>query len=201
MEHAELIDLMTGWFVRRLPSYYGFGRDDLYQTCAVGLLDAQRLFNPTRGATFKTYATMRMRGTVQDALRHQDWATRGQRHRLDEIERAEHAASEPLGRAPDSQELADWLGLTVEQLDARRRTCTLEPYEDQMHGREPNVELQLELRRAVAVLPEQERVVIQRHFFEDDTLSEIGEDLGLSEGRICQVKTRALARLKKRLSA
>jgi RNA polymerase sigma factor for flagellar operon FliA len=192
--------------------------DDLIQVGMMGLLDAANSYDDTQGAQFETYAVQRIRGAMLDELRQNDWLPRSARKNLRRIETAMSALGQRLGRAPTEREVADELQVNLEEyqqmlLDARG--CQLLHYEDMQDGEdndfferhcadnssEPFANIHDErfrakLIEAIGVLPEREKLMMAMYYEEELNLREIGAVLGVSESRVCQLHSQAVARLR-----
>jgi RNA polymerase sigma factor for flagellar operon FliA len=195
--------------------------DDLIQVGMMGLLDAANNYDGAQGAQFETYAVQRIRGAMLDELRQSDWLPRSARKHLRQIESAVSALEQRLGRAPGEAELAKELKVSLEEyqqmlLDARG--CQLLHYEDLQAGdeedfferhcaddsSEPLAMLQdgrfrSKLIEAIGALPEREKLMMSLYYEEELNLREIGEVLGVSESRVCQLHSQAIARLRSQL--
>lgn len=195
--------------------------DDLLSQAVVGLIDATERFDPSRGIKFETYAYHRIRGAVMDMLRELDWLPRSVRQRESELTAAHEELAERLGRAPTDEELAQELGVTVEDLDrlahevalqamqSLDETVTLQDWEAGTMGElvadgsAPSPQGELERRcerdlvaRAIETLPDTERTVVSLYYYEGLTLKEIGKVLGVTESRACQIHGKAVVRLR-----
>jgi RNA polymerase sigma factor for flagellar operon FliA len=195
--------------------------DDLIQAGLIGLLDAVSHYDATQGAQFETYASQRIRGAMLDELREADWAPRSARKSMRSIEAAVSKLEQRLGRAPGEQELAKELHVSLEEyqqmlLDARGHQ--LVHYEDfQSEGEEgfferhaadqrPGPLGQIEdggfraaLVEAIKLLPEREKLMMSLYYEEELNLKEIGAVLGVTESRVSQLHSQAVARLRSRL--
>ena len=199
---------------------------DLISYGLVGLISAIERFDLSREIKFETYAITRIRGAIIDELRALDWVPRSVRARAREIERANAKLEARLQRAPTDEEMAAELEIAVEELPgfaaadlqllARRARRAVE-----RHGleRRPGVaagharrtaarpipsssgpsELRDRIAEAIAALPEREKLVIALYYYENLTLREIGEVLGVTESRVSQLHTKAVLRLRSRL--
>lgn len=190
--------------------------DDLEGYGAEGLLDAIDRYDPARGIRFPTFAAHRIRGAVIDGLRSADWAPRSLRRRERDIAQNHAWLSSANGRAPTEEEEAAGLGISVDALRTRKhqiaaaRVASMEDQRgpDRAAGVEPpdsseeplavylTNEMSEAVRAALLRLDERERVVVTLSFDGGLTLAEIGETLGVTESRACQIRARALSRLR-----
>jgi len=195
--------------------------DDMIQSGMIGLIDAAKRYQESQGAQFETYAVQRIRGAMLDSLRQSDWLPRGLRKSLRKIERAVSQLEQTNGRPPSEQELADSLGLPLpeyQQLLQDARGHQLVYYEDFRANEEEDVldrhfadwsaeplerlldeRMREALVRAIEDLPEREQKVMALYYQEEMNLREIGEVLGVSESRVCQLHGQAVTRLRARL--
>ncbi|HET7313968.1 RNA polymerase sigma factor FliA [Salinisphaera sp.] len=197
--------------------------DDLIQAGTMGLLDAFDRYESGQGATFATYASQRVRGAMIDELRSRDWlprsVRRGARELSTAIERLEHR----LGRAPREREIAEELDISLDDYHAllndvnnglilsyqEHGTPESEPSRlaDSVEtGGDPFLSTFVDARRedlmdAIDDLPERERMLLGLYYQEDLNLKEIGAVLGVTESRVCQLHSQAVARLRKALPA
>jgi RNA polymerase sigma factor FliA len=207
-----------------LPAHVDEG--DLVSYGLLGLIGAIERYDPDRDIKFETYAIARIRGSIIDELRALDWVPRSVRSRAREIERAIAALEAKLGRAPTDEEIADKVGISVDELeeslsDISRSSIAaldelwsvsgegdqvslLDTLEDPDSVRPADALDETELREilgdAISRLPEREKLVITLYYYEELTLREIGEVLGVTESRISQLHTKAILRLKARLA-
>lgn len=191
--------------------------DDLEGYGAEGLLDAIDRYDPGRGIRFPTFAAHRIRGAIIDGLRGTDWAPRSVRRRERDITQNHAWLSATHGRAPTEDEEAAALGISVTALRARKQqiaSARVTFMEDHQNGAEPasaglagdgtdeplavylTNEMSEAVRAALLRLDERERVVVTLSFDGGLTLAEIGQTLGVTESRVCQIRTRALSRLR-----
>jgi RNA polymerase sigma factor FliA len=198
-----------------LPSYVEVA--DLVQCGVFGLIDAVERFDPERSPRFESYAVARIRGAILDELRAQDWVPRSVRGRVRELERAQERLESRLQRAATDAELAEELGLPVQEVRAFGRQVQLVSVEalDESSGGvselfaddaalDPMAVVQAaetlrQLAFAVAQLEERDRDVVRLYYLENRTLAEIGRLLGVTESRVCQLHTRLVGRLRGRL--
>lgn len=196
---------------------------DLVQSGMLGLIDAARRFDESRGIKFETFAERRVRGAMIDALRRDAWP-RGVRRVRRELEAAREALRRELGHEPSMADLAARVGAdearlgrtilritTIESTspladlsdaDGSMLPPVLMPAEPLTPDREYEaVETRQRLQAAIATLPPRERSVVGRYYFEDATMKEIGAEIGVNESRVSQLHARAMARLRQVLTA
>jgi RNA polymerase sigma factor for flagellar operon FliA len=220
LEYADLIKYVAG----RLSIYFGSNveYDDLVGYGVFGLIDAIEKFDPEKKVKFETYASLRIRGAIIDSIRDQDWAPRSLRKKGKELERAYFEVENMLGRSASDLEIADHMGISVEELNKllqevnMSQMISLEDYLDQNHeagldtlttehdsGRPEQrmevVELKETLADAIEKLPEKERMVVTLYYYEELTLKEISYIMKVSESRISQLHTKAILRMRGRL--
>ena len=175
--------------------------EDLVSTGVVGLIAAIDRFDRRQNVRLTTYAEHKIRGAMLDSLRSLDWAPRQSRKRANQIKKAISTVQQHLGRAPEEDEIAgelgltlaeyhDWLaaltGLNLESLETRRSTISCKVESD---------ELRVLLNVAISNLPPFESRILHLHCYEQMQSREIAEILGLSESRISQLKSQAILRL------
>ncbi|MCA3130575.1 MAG: RNA polymerase sigma factor FliA [Betaproteobacteria bacterium] len=218
-ELAPLVKRIAYHFMAKLPA--SVEADDLIQAGLMGLLDAAKNFDDTQGAQFETYAIQRIRGSILDELRQADWLPRNVRKNLRKIEQTVARLEQELGRAPREAELANKLEVPIEDyqqmlLDARGyQLLHFEDFQDGDDGdffdsfvadgqRGPLEVLEDEgfrrhLIQAISALPEREKLVMGLYYEQEMNLKEIGEVLGVTESRVCQLHSQAVARLRARM--
>ena len=221
LEHVGLVKYIVGRVAVRLPD--SVDREDLESAGIVGLIKAADRFEPGRGVKFATYASTVIRGEVMELLRSRDWAPRSVRRRYRELEVAVSQLKRQLGRQPTEEEIrralrlspADYqelLSLTssmavssLEEMMEIDETLQVDstalPAETALLGDDPaeivdRQALHELLAMAVDDLPERDRVVIGLYYQDELTLREIGEVLDVTESRVCQIHTQAIARLR-----
>lgn len=202
----------------RLPASVDL--DDLIQAGMVGLLDALGRFDSTQGASFTTYASQRIRGSMIDELRSRDWAPRSVRRNAREIEETIRRLDQQFGRPAEEREIAGALSLSLEEYRQRLADSNggnLLGYEDIVaEGNEPHAgagaplspfdalvsgDQRQRLVAAIEQLPEREKLLLGLYYQEELNLKEIGAVLGVSESRVCQLHSQAVARLRVKLVA
>jgi RNA polymerase sigma factor, FliA/WhiG family len=227
--YAPLVRRLALQLVARLPANVEL--DDLMQAGMIGLLDAVRRYEVKDDATFDTYATTRVRGAMLDELRSQDWLSRGARSKAREIDAAVLRVQQRELRAAQEQEIADELGVSLDDYYAMLEDASgvqLVHYED-LSGRDgddiealermaSDVEdpaqhqdnplnllmsqnLHAAVVQAIEALPEREKLLLSLQFEHDLNQKEIAAVMGVSEGRISQLRSQAVARIRARLKA
>ncbi len=218
---VPLVKRIAYHLMARLPPSVQF--EDLVQNGMLGLLDAIDRYQEGFGAQFETYATQRVRGAMLDGLRENDWLPRNLRRELRRIEVAINQLEHVHGRAPTERELADALGMTLADYqktlqDARgHQLVYLEDFagegdEDFLDRHLPSAEgdpadlfaersLKELLVQAIALLPEREKLMMALYYEQDLNLKEIGEVMGVTESRVCQLHSQAIARLRSKLGS
>lgn len=217
-EQIPLVRHIAFQIATRFPRHVD--REELVRAGMLGLVEASRRYDPARGVPFSRFAAQRIRGAVLDAARSNDWAPRSVRATARKIEAAEQELSRTLGRAPTPEEVADSLGMTLGALstlqDQLRRALLLaldhrvadseeeltlgdlltDRTESQPDERLEQRELHAYLRDAVALLPERHRTVVWGYFFGGRSSISLAEELGVTESRISQLRSEAMAMLK-----
>jgi RNA polymerase sigma factor for flagellar operon FliA len=211
-DNMALVGHMVREMLFKVPAHVH--RDDLASAGYAALVTAARAFDQERGIPFGRFAAMRVRGALLDELRSMDWASRSVRARARRAETARAELTAQLGRTPNAQELAQLLGVAVSELsnvddDVQRAAVlslqgfaagtaddlvtepTLNPEEMLLHRERIGY-----LHDAVAVLPERLRFVVEASFLQERPLSEVAGSLGVTESRVSQLRTEALALLK-----
>ncbi len=222
LEHMPMVRAIARKLHRGLPQHIEL--DDLVSAGIVGLLDAFAKYQAGREVQFRSYAQFRVRGAILDSLREQDWAPRELRRSSREIEQATALCAHRLGRTPEEVEVAAELNITVNDLretlgDLRSLevgSLQAERGEDSEEGEIAYVAdekelggllhcLQGELRQHVAeaieALPERERLVITLYYYEELTMKEVGQVLGVVESRVSQLRSSAIRKLRTALEA
>jgi RNA polymerase sigma factor for flagellar operon FliA len=216
LQHAELVKRIAYHLAGRLPSQVEV--DDLIQAGMVGLLEASANYVPDRGATFETYAGIRIRGAMLDTLRKLDWAPRSVHRKARAAEEALRAVERELGASAGDAEVAARLGVPVDEYQRIVRdatSCRLLSLDELTEGddaSDPIVDaaagplgevteeaMRRALARAIGDLPEREQLVMSLYYEQELNLKEIGAVLGVTESRVCQLHGQALGRLRPRL--
>ena len=184
----------------------------------VGLLEASANFAPDRGATFETYAGIRIRGAMLDTLRKLDWAPRSVHRKARAAEEALREVERELGAAASDAVVAARLGVPIDEYQRIVRdatSCRLLSLDELTEGDEASGRIvdsgagplgevtdeamRKALARAIGDLPEREKLVMSLYYEQELNLKEIGAVLGVTESRVCQLHGQALARLRPRL--
>lgn len=219
IQHSELVKRIAYHLAARLPSSVEV--DDLIQSGMIGLLDAARHYDGSAGASFETYAGIRIRGAMVDELRASDWAPRSVHKKVREATEMVRRLEQERGRAVREVDVAEKLGIDIDdyraiQADAVQcQMLSLEvPNEDgeseawqvqDLAALTPaehlqNREFQKALAEAIRNLPEKEQLVLSLYYRDELNLREIGEVMSVSESRVCQVHGQALIHLRARLT-
>lgn len=224
LAYSPLVKYVAGRMGSGLPAHVEDA--DLISYGLLGLISAIERFDPSREIKFETFAISRIKGAIIDELRSLDWVPRSVRAKAREIERANAKLEGKLQRAPTDQEMADELGMTVEEFQdaltlisstsvvaldelwtvsdsSGDQVSLLDTIQDP-NAADPVHEMDVSdakdrLADAIARLPEREKLVVALYYYENLTLREIGEVLGVSESRVSQLHTKAVLRLKSRL--
>ncbi|HQN64439.1 MAG TPA: RNA polymerase sigma factor FliA [Methylophilus sp.] len=217
-QHAGLVKRLAYQLKAKLPPSVEI--DDLVQAGMMGLLDAVNKYEDTHGAQFETYAAQRIRGAMLDELRSADWLPRSARKNMRDVEAAIAALEQKLGRQPSESEVAKHLGLSLEDYYEMLEDCgghQLVYYEDFHDGENSNEHfldrfvkddsgdpirglLEGDFREALVdaidSLPEREKILMGLYYEQELNLKEIGAVMNVSESRVCQLHSQAVARLR-----
>jgi len=218
---APLVRRMAHHLAARLPSSVQI--DDIIQAGMIGLMDAAARFEESQGNQFETYATQRIRGAMLDELRSNDWLPRSTRKSLRRIESAMHKLEQRLGRAPSEIELAQELGVPLgeyQSLLQEARGYELLHLEDFSRDddddflernlpddrenpfeRYKDARFRAALVEAIEHLPEREKLLMGLYYEQELNFKEIAAVLEVSESRICQLHSQAVARLRTKLKS
>ena len=224
LNYTPLIKFIANRLAIRLPPHIDI--NDLISSGVIGLIDAIEKYDPSREAQFKTYAEFRIRGSMLDELRSLDWIPRSVRQRSNKIENAFARIEQELGRPASDEEVAESLGMDLNEFSdmvsrsaglallslddiidrnwdgegGRTLLDTLSGLEDEdpqaQHAFE---ELKRLLAQAIDALPERERLVLSLYYHEEMSMKEIGAVMEVTESRISQIHSKAIARIKGRI--
>ena len=224
LAYSPLVKYVAGRMSSGLPAHVE--EADLISYGLLGLISAIERFEPAREIRFETFAITRIKGSIIDELRSLDWVPRSVRAKAREIERANAKLEHKLHRAPTDQEMAAELGVDLEEFQeslvrisnssvvaldelwtvsdaSGDQVSLLDTIQDETAA-DPAQEMDLtdmkdRLADSIARLPEREKLVVALYYYENLTLREIGEVLGVTESRVSQLHTKAVLRLKSRL--
>jgi RNA polymerase sigma factor for flagellar operon FliA len=226
LAYSPLVKYVAGRMASGLPAHVE--EADLISYGLLGLISAIERFDPGREIKFETFAVTRIKGSIIDELRSLDWVPRSVRAKAREIEKVNAQLEHELQRAPTDGEMSEKLGVTIDEfqetlnrisnssvvaldelwtvsdasgdqvslLDTIQDPQALDPAQEM-----DATEMKDHLADAIARLPEREKLVVALYYYENLTLREIGEVLGVTESRVSQLHTKAVLRLKSRLQA
>jgi RNA polymerase sigma factor FliA len=224
LHYSPLVKFVAGRVAAGLPQ--NIEQSDLVSYGIFGLIDAIDKFDPGRGYKFETYAISRIKGAIIDELRSIDWVPRSVRAKARAIERAYSKLENELRRSPEDKEVATELGLTEDELattlgqisfvgvvaldellsaGSERGSGATVGDTIAGSGHDPvaafeSEEMRQVLADAINRMPDRERLVLTLYYYEGLTLAEIGNVLGVTESRVCQIHTKAIFQLRSRLS-
>jgi RNA polymerase sigma factor for flagellar operon FliA len=216
-EYAPLVKRIAHHLLARLPAIVQ--ADDLIQSGMIGLIEAARNFDENKGATFVTYAGIRIRGAMLDEIRKGDWAPRSVHKNTRRVAKAMRAVENANGRDARDGEVAQALGIGLDeyhQIIQDSNTTKIFAFEDlgvtedvldcpttnPIMGPFEGIQredFKQKLAKEISTLPEREKMVLALYYNEELNLREVGEVLGVSESRISQIHSQAMSRLKTRL--
>lgn len=220
VQYIYLTRYVVGRVKVALPPTFTY--EDISSYGVEGLIDAVEKYSPRTGARFETYALVRIRGNIIDKIRSQDFLPRTVRQKIRSVKEAQEKLKKEFGRAATNSEVANLLGIEtakVDQILADDTTVTsiydkkgsgddsleiIDTIKDSSHKtpheeyEEKSVKNQLEA--SLKRLPERERMVMVLYYHENMTFKEIGETVGISESRVCQIHAQAIMKLKNLLS-
>ena len=217
--HAPLVRRIAYHLMGRLPASVDVG--DLIQSVMIGLLEASRNFAQDRGASFETYAGIRIRGAMLDELRRTDWAPRSVHRKTREVAEMIRQIETETGAEADEKEVIRRLGISAEEYhqvladaacvrllslttsDDGEEGSVMDVADEGSLGPEENIErdgMRDSLAEAITGLPEREQLVMSLYYEQELNLKEIGAVLGVSESRVCQIHGQAVLRLRSRLA-
>ena len=223
-QYAPLVKYVAGKIAMAMPHNVEF--DDLVGFGVFGLFDAISKFDPDKHVKFKTYAVTRIRGAIFDELRSIDWVPRSIRQKTREVEEVVHRLEASLGRAASDKEISRELGISVAEFqklmlkisstsilslndvwysgDDNDKVSIVESIESPQSMNPDTIIEKEEIKRviigAINELPEKEKKVLVLYYYEDLTLKEIGKVLEVTESRVSQLHTKAIMRLRAKLT-
>ena len=217
-DYALLVKRIAHHMMARMPPCVQV--EDLIQAGMIGLLEAAQKYDAGKGASFETYAGIRIRGSMMDEIRKGDWVPRSVHRNARNIAKAIHDIEARTGRDAQDHEVAEELGISLEQyygtvrdasagrlfsLDEMGFDSDQDPLGEDPHNSNPlsgieNEAFVRKLTAAIDALPEREKLVLSLYYDEELNLKEIGQVLEVSESRVSQIHSQATMRLRSRLS-
>ncbi len=223
-DHLYLVDIISRRMVTQVPAF--MNRDDIKSAGMLGLLDAANKFDSTKNILFKTFAEYRIRGAILDEMRKLDWFSRSLRDKQNKIGRAISDLELQLGRDPEDHEVARAMHMSLEEyrsilVEVSHLGCVslnetldhseegrsfLDSLTDDRPQTSPGARIEdQQLTNTIALvlgqLSEKEQLVVSLYYYEELTQKEIAEAMELSEGRVSQIHSQALIKLKSKLDA
>lgn len=218
-KYATLVKRIAYHLAGRLPA--SVQTDDLIQAGMIGLLEASKNYDQTKGASFETYAGIRIRGSMLDEIRKGDWVPRSVHRNARKISAAISELEHSLGRDIRDSDVANQLGVNLKEYQLLLQDvtgCRMLGYEDLGVSEEvlsqglssqlpepleniQEADFRENLARQINLLPERERLILVLYYEEELNLREIGEVLGVTESRVCQIHGQAMVRLQSRMQA
>jgi RNA polymerase sigma factor for flagellar operon FliA len=220
VQYIYLTRYVIGRIKVSLPPSFSY--EDIASYGVEGLIDAIEKFQPNHGAKFETYALMRIRGSIIDRIRSQDFLPRTVRKKIKDVKLATEKLKQELGRAPTTREIADVMGIETSKVEEiLSQDSSIGSIYDKKGSSEDSVEIidtiedegssrpeeeaekkdaKRELEQALRKLPERERTLLIFYYHENMTLKEIGEAINVSESRVCQLHAQAIMKLRNILS-
>ena len=214
MAHMPMVKRVAVHLKARLPPFMEL--DELVQVGMVGLIEAARSFDPTKGFVLEHFALSRVRGAILDEVRRQSFLPRSAVAFNKNENEAVHVLAAELGRAPTQVELAEFMGKDIEEFHKERgqakrfETFSMEVVNDEVMSMPGDSAMQPEVMveeaefmeavvEAIDQLPERERLVMNLYYVEELNLKEIGEVLGVSESRVSQILSTVVKKLRQNL--
>ncbi len=222
-DNLELVDILVGRMTTQVPSF--MNRDDMRSAGMVGLIDAANKFDVSKNILFKTFAEYRIRGAILDEMRKLDWFSRSLRDKQTRIAKTISHLELMLARDPEEHEVAEAMDISIDEYrkmlsDVCHLGCVslnetldnseqgrsfIDTLEDQRESASPsfrleNHELTKIISQMLEKLSKKERLVISLYYYEELTQKEIAEVLEISEGRVSQLHSQALIKLKSKVN-
>ncbi len=217
-EYAPFVKRIAYHMISRLPANVQL--EDMVQAGMIGLFDALKGYDMSKGASFETYARIRIQGAMIDEVRRCDWTPRSVYKKSRQVSEAIRSVEKEKGRDAKDSEVAEMLELSMDEyynMVKDAAGCQLLSYEDialaggsadeyksgDFNGPYKHVQeetFKRGLADKISNLPEREKLVVSLYYDEEFNLREIGEILGITEGRVCQIHSQALVRLRARMS-
>ena len=219
LAYYPLVRTIAYRIAKRLPTNQDI--DEFINIGVLGLIDAVERFDPTKKVPFKSYAEIRIQGSIVDSLRAADWTPRSVRRKANRIEAARARLARKFDREPTREELAKALEMTPERYDSLKEEALIRKVissslpvgpessttiEEQVAAKDPDLEelwveyeIKQEVVDAIRLLPRKERMAVNLYYLKGLTLREIGDTLGVSESRACQLRSQGVKRMKVKL--
>ncbi len=219
MEHSDLVKYIAFRLISRLPDHIAV--EDLISAGVLGLIDAIEKYDSGQGIPFEYYAKIRIKGAMLDEIRSMDWVPRSLRQKSNVLEKACVNLEQRLGRDPTDEEIAREMNVGMDEfhklLDEikgisflpenihdvvreNRESHMLSSASEELFDSAYREEIRKHLGEAITGLAEKEQLVLSLYYYEELTMKEIGATLGYTESRISQIHTKAMLKLKTRLS-
>lgn len=220
-DYAPLVKRIAYHMMMRMPASVQV--DDLIQAGMIGLIEASQKYDMSRGASFETYAGIRIRGAIVDEMRRGDWVPRSVHRNARRVSKAIAAVEARTGRDATDQQVADELGVSLDEyfvMLQESNSSRLFSYEETFGEEDSNIDasehssafasplegmqregLRKALVDAIRFLPEREQMVLSLYYDQELNLKEIGLVLGVSESRVSQIHSQAAARLRQKLGS
>lgn len=211
-DNLKLVKSIAQHICVRLPA--GYALDDLIQVGLIGLLEASKVYDSSLGASFKSYASIRVRGAIMDELRRQSWVPRSVQQKSRKLSQAIQKVEGRLGRAASDREIAEQMDESIDEYFTTLEMvsgCTVFSLDDEDNSFEPASEDEIQLNNiqddavkkklaeVIGSLPYQEKMVVALYYDKELNLKEIGEVLEVSESRVCQIHSQAVSRMRARM--
>ena len=221
VEYMPMIQCVAKKISAHLPSHIEF--DDLVSNGVIGLMDAIEKYDPSRNNKFKTYAEFRVRGSILDALRSQDWIPRSIRDKAKKIDKVTRDLEQRFSRSPKEREIAEALHVSMEEyhsLVTQTRRVSMISIDENAFLNQTNKEsilkilegadtsfsklnrksIKILITKAIQELPERQRIVLSLYYYEEFNLRKIGQILKVTESRVSQLHAQAIERLRVKLA-
>ena len=219
LQYAPLVKRIAHHLLLRMPSSVQL--DDLVQSGMIGLLEAAKKYDLSKGASFETYAGIRIRGAMLDEIRKGDWAPRSVHRKSRRVAEAIKMIEMRTGTDAKDNDVAEELGMSLDEYHSILQDASgsrLFSFDDMLDGEDSAIDkvagevpnpldgiqsdaFKENLAEAIATLPEREQLVLSLYYNEELNLKEIGQVIGVSESRVSQIHTQAALRLRSRLAA
>lgn len=219
MEHGDLVKYIAFRLISRLPDHIAV--EDLISAGVLGLIDAIEKYDSAQGIPFEYYAKIRIKGAMLDEIRSMDWIPRSLRQKSSIIEKACISLEQRLGREPTEEEIALEMKMEMDEfhklmdeikgisflpenihdiIHENRETNMLTSDSEELFNAAYREEIRRHLAEAIAALAKKEQIVLSLYYYEELTMKEIGATLGYTESRISQIHTKAMLKLRTKLS-